>query len=164
MEQAFLVRRLSSFSTNAKKRLVKSPKIYLRDSGLLHTLNGLASTDELISSHTVGASWEGYVIEQTAALWQNHGDLYFYRTQQGTEADLVLAKGNRPLVAVEIKYTISPKLGKGFVIATEDLDTLYNVIVTPGNARFPLTENIEVCGIEVWITKRLPEIIQRHFS
>lgn len=165
MEQAFLVRRLLPFSVNLKKRLVKSPKVYVRDSGLLHVLNGLTNQDELLSSHTVGASWEGYVVEQTLALWQQHqGEAYFYRTQQGTEADLVLAKGNRALVAIEIKYTISPKLSKGFVIATEDLRTPHNIIVTPGNAQFPVTENIEVCGIETWIAERLPKLIAQYLK
>ena len=163
MEQAFLIRRLIPYSINLKKRLVKSPKVYVRDSGLLHFLNGLTDLSELQGSHTVGASWEGYVIEQTLALLQDRGEAYFYRTQQGTEADLVLAKGNHILVAIEIKYTISPKLSKGFIIATEDLKTPYNIIITLGDAQFPIAEDIEVCGIEPWITERLPALIEKHF-
>ena len=162
MEQAFLIRRLPPWSRNSKKRLVKSPKIYVRDSGLLHLLNGLSTLPELQGSFAIGASWEGYGIEQTLALLQDKAEAYFYRTQQGTEADLVIAKGNQLLIAIEIKYTISPKLSKGFVIATEDLATLHNVIITPGSARFPLKENIEVCGIETWISTMLPDLISRY--
>lgn len=76
----------------------------------------------------------------------------------------MLVKGNRGLVAIEIKYTISPKLSKGFAIATEDLETPHNFIITPGEAQFPLTETITVCGFEAWIAQRLPELIERLFS
>ncbi len=160
MEQAFLIRRLQPFSHNIKKRLVKSPKVYIRDSGLMHFLNGVATLEELQGNFMVGASWEGYVIEQTLALLQDQAEAYFYRTQQGAEVDLVLTKGNRTLIAIEIKYTISPKLTKGFIIATEDLGAPYNIIITPGKARFPLRENVEVCGIDTWVSERLPELIK----
>lgn len=118
LEQAYLVRRLPPYSSNVKKRLVKSPKVYWRDSGLLHALMGVRSRAGLLAQPGVGASWEGWVIEQVLVALQNHGntpEAYFFRSSDGFELDLVL-KFPREVWAVEIKLTSAP--GK------EDIDRL----------------------------------------
>ena len=112
LEGGFLVRRLSAFSANSKKRLVKSPKVYIRDSGLLHSLFQIASLDQLLEQPWVGNSWEGYVIEQLLSHLDQRGIIYepfFFRTSDGYEIDLLLeVKGKR--IAIEIKLSSHPSL------------------------------------------------------
>ncbi|MBI4735342.1 MAG: ATP-binding protein, partial [candidate division NC10 bacterium] len=113
LEGAFLVRRLPPFEANLRKRLVKSPRIYIRDTGLLHALLGLAPREDLLDRPWAGASWEGFVIEQILAYRRGRGDdldAFFFRTHDGHEADLVLASG-KSLEVVEIKMTSVPTEG-----------------------------------------------------
>ena len=121
LESAFIVRRLEPYHFNVRKRLVKSPKIYIRDSGILHYLAGFNNLESLYGHALIGNSWEGYVIEQIRQLLTDEMKLYFYRTHQGAESDLVLVKGTNPVACIEIKYTSQPKLPKGFRIAVDDL-------------------------------------------
>ena len=130
-ESAYLVRRLQPYFTNIKKRLVKTPKIYIRDTGILHQLLGITSNFELAGHPSLGASWETYVIEQIAATLPDWAEMFFYRTHQGTEADLVITKAGKPEILVEIKYSTTPHISKGFHIAQEDLGTGNNFIVCP---------------------------------
>lgn len=146
-ESAYLIRQLPPYFTNLKKRLVKSPKIYIRDTGVLHQLLGIYSPVELAGHPQLGGSWETYVIEQIAAIKPDWAELFFYRTHQGTEADVVIARGGQPEILVEIKYTTTPKIPKGFRIAQEDLGTKKHFIVCPVEAGFPLEENIFVVGV-----------------
>ncbi len=146
-ESAYLVRRLQPYFVNLKKRLVKTPKIYIRDTGILHQILGIASPLDLAGHPILGASWETYVIEQVAALLPDWAGLYFYRTHQGTEADLVITKGGKPEVLVEIKYSTTPKLSKGFHIAQADLGTQKQFIVCPISEGFPLSEIVKVIGV-----------------
>ena len=113
MEDAFLITQLQTFSINIKKRLVKAPKIYIRDSGILHQLLGINSISDLENNPIIGNSWEGYVIEQITELIPDNVSPFFYRTHEGAEVDLVLVKGGQPIMSIEIKYTASPKLSKG---------------------------------------------------
>jgi uncharacterized protein len=106
---------------NTQKRLVKAPKVYSRDSGILHALNGIASPKQLPLSLTVGASWEGYVIEQIAAAKPPHLEIYYYRTHHGAECDVILTRGTKPVAAVEVKFSSTPNLSKGFQTSLEDL-------------------------------------------
>lgn len=146
-ESAYLIRRLQPFFINVKKRLVKTPKIYIRDTGILHQLLGIPSLVELAGNPILGASWETYVIEQIAAILPDWAEMYFYRTHQGTEADLVITRGGKPEFLVEIKYSTTPKLSKGFHIAKEDLKTQKHFIICPVETGFPLAENVRVISV-----------------
>ncbi|MEM6318674.1 MAG: ATP-binding protein [Bacteroidota bacterium] len=148
MEAAYLVRRLPPYYTNLKKRLVKTPKIYLRDTGILHQLIGIGSFADLSGHPIVGASWENYVVEQISAHLPDWADLYFYRTHDGTEADLVITKGGLPEILVEIKYTTTSKVSKGFYIAQADLRTKRHFVVCPVEEGYWLNEQVRVVGLK----------------
>lgn len=137
----FMVRLLEPWHENLGKRLVKQPKIYVRDSGLLHTLLGVGSHDELHGHPKCGASWEGYCIEQ---LIQQHPDAapYFWATQSGAELDLLLIKRGKRL-GFEMKYSETPTTTKSMHVAIADLQLDKLTVVHPGSARFPLSEKIE---------------------
>ena len=156
LEQAFLVARLYPFSYNIKKRLVKSPKVYIRDSGILHSLASIQNYEHLQGNVLIGHSWEGYVIEQIRQAVSPGTDLYFYRTHNGAECDLLLVKGFTPISALEIKYTAAPKISRGFGIAIEDLRTTDNYIITPDSDTYPKTEHITVCSLAEFLNKYIP--------
>ena len=103
----------------AKKRLVKSPKVYIRDTGIMHRLLNIPNYDALLGNPGVGGSWEGYVIEQIYQRRPPDVDLFFYRTQAGAECDLVLVKGITPLACIEIKLSNAPVISKGFFSCVE---------------------------------------------
>jgi uncharacterized protein len=143
---AMVVRRLEPLLPNIGKRLVKSPKVYVRDSGLLHTLLGLASVDALQGHPVAGASWEGFVIEQIAALMPAGATLSFYRTAAGTEIDAVVERGGRR-IGFEAKFSSAPKPTKGFWQAIEDLRLEQAYVVAPITAPYPLAANVEVIPV-----------------
>jgi uncharacterized protein len=138
-----MVRRLPPHFTHIGKRLVKSPKVYLRDSGVLHALLGLATVQDLQGHPIAGASWEGFVVEQVAAALPPDAQLSFYRTAAGTELDLVIERGTRK-VGVEIKFSSAPKPTKGFWQALQDLQIDRAYVVAPVSRRYPLAEGVEV--------------------
>jgi uncharacterized protein len=149
LENSFIILRLQPYFHNIKKRLKKSPKIYFTDSGILHHLVGIDSFDKLLSNPIIGSSWEGYVIEQIISVTQNKFDYFYYRTQEGTECDLVLVKNQIPFASIEIKYSSSPSKTKSFTTAIKDLNTKNNYIIIPEcDKPFPLSENIMVYGID----------------
>lgn len=141
LTDAFMVRQLQPWHANIRKRQVKSPKIYLRDSGLLHQLLGITSQRDLLTHPKLGASWEGYVIEEVIAA-ENVEDAYFWATHQGAEMDLVIPKNGR-LRGVECKRADVPKLTPSVRSALEDLQLESVAIVYPGNKRFKLAEQVE---------------------
>ena len=145
LQETFMIRQLQPFHTNLKKRLVKSPKIYLRDSGILHTLLGINSLDELMGHSALGMSWEGFCMEQILNQLPRSWDCYFYRTQTQAEVDLVIQKrlGDAP-VFVEFKYSQTPKLAKGFWTACDDLQPQSCYVVYPGSIAYPMTDSVEV--------------------
>jgi predicted AAA+ superfamily ATPase len=155
LESAFLIRSLQPYYTNIGKRLVKSPKVFIRDSGLLHTLAGISTHNDLLGHPLAGGSWEGFVIEQIHQILDDDVEVYFYRTYQGTEADLVLVKNQKPVVTLEVKLSLSPSLSKGFYTAIGDLDTKNNLVVIPGFDSYPLNKNVQVIGFEQFIDKML---------
>lgn len=138
-----MVRRLQPHLANVGKRLVKSPKVYLRDSGVLHALLGLATVQDLQGHPIAGASWEGFVMEQVAAAMPPDAQLSFYRTAAGTELDLVIEHHSRK-VGVEIKFSSAPKPTKGFWQALQDLQIDRAYVVAPVPRRYPLAEGVEV--------------------
>jgi uncharacterized protein len=138
----FIVRQLAPFSANLKKRLVKSPKIYVRDSGLLHALLGIHNHEQLQGHPVVGASWEGMVIEQILAILPAGFEPFFYRTSAGAEVDLLLVPRSGSPIAVEIKHTLSPKVSNGLHSVMEDLKCDRGFIVYPGNEAYKMTSRI----------------------
>lgn len=160
LEEAFLISTLPPFHVNTKKRLIKSPKLYIRDSGILHYLTGTLDFNDLLGNVIIGASWEGYVIEQIRNELPGSITPYFYRTHQGTECDLILAKGIKPVIAIEVKFSSTPKKTKSFTTAMLDLNTKNNFIVIPDDNDYPLDENIRVCGLKVFLNQYLPELIR----
>lgn len=142
-----LVRRLSPFHANLGKRLVKSPKVYVRDSGLVHALLGIADHDALAGHPVVGASWEGFVIENLLAAAPAGTRASFYRTAAGAEIDLLLELPGGKRWAVEIKSGLSPRLEKGFHFARQDLKPEKSFVVYAGDDRYPLDEGVEAIGL-----------------
>lgn len=143
-----LVRRLAPFHTNAGKRLVKSPKTYVRDSGLTHALLGIESFDALLGHPIAGASWEGFVIENLLSVAPEHTKASFYRTSAGAEVDLLLDfGGSHGVWAVEIKRSQEAKLERGFHVALEDISPSKAFVVYPGKERYPKTEQIEAISL-----------------
>jgi predicted AAA+ superfamily ATPase len=129
-EHAFLIRRLESYHPNTKKRIVKSPMIYIRDTGILHTLFSIENNEDLDGFIGKGSSWESFVIQQIIAVLKPSVSPYFYRTQDGTELDLVLVKGMEPVLGLEIKLSNAPKITKGTTIASQDFGDMPVYIVT----------------------------------
>jgi hypothetical protein len=145
-EQTFIVRALPPFGINVKKRLVKSPKIYVRDSGLLHQLLGIKNMDALFSHPVFGSSWEGFVIEQILSAIDVPA--YFYRTATGDEMDLVLDIHGK-IIAIECKASVAPQVTKGFYKAIEVLKPVKTFIVAPiETTMYPLQENIFVGSLK----------------
>lgn len=147
LDAAFMINRLQPFYLNLKKRLVKSPRVYIRDSGILHYLAGISDFQDLQGNPLIGNSWEGYVIEQVEQVLPDDIDLYFYRTHNGSESDLVPVRGSRPLACIEIKYTSAPEASKGFRISIQDLGTENNFIITPKSDTYPVGDGITVCNL-----------------
>jgi len=142
-----LVRRLMPYHANIGKRLVKSPKIYVRDSGLLHALLAVPTRDALFDHPIVGPSWEGFVIEtliNCAPAWTAP---FYYRTSAGAEIDLLLELPGGKLWAIEIKRTLSPKVERGFHVACEDLKPVRRLLVYAGDERVPMPHNVEAIGL-----------------
>ncbi|BCS36048.1 hypothetical protein TBR22_A52850 [Luteitalea sp. TBR-22] len=138
---SFMVRQLQPFHANLRKRQVKAPKVYVRDSGLLHQLLGISSMHDLLSHPKAGASWEGFAVEQVLAS-EAHDEAWFWATHQGAEIDLVLRRGDR-LLGVECKRTDTPRLTPSIRIALSDLGLDRIAVVYPGDRRFPLSDRVE---------------------
>jgi hypothetical protein len=142
-----LVRRLPPWHANVGKRLVRSPKVYVRDSGIVHALLGIGNADVLLGHPVVGASFEGFAIENIAAACATEATCHFYRTSGGAEVDLVLAWPDGSLWAIEAKRSLAPKAERGFHAACQDLVPTRKFVVYPGQQRWPLAEGIEVIGL-----------------
>ena len=143
-----LVRRLPPFYANVRKRLVKSPKIYVRDSGIVHALLGIADYNSLAGHPIVGTSWEGFVIENLISSAPQGTRASFYRTSAGAELDIVLElPGSRAPWAIEIKRGLSGALGRGFRNAVEDIRPERCFVVTAGTDRYPVAEDVEAIGL-----------------
>ena len=144
-----LVRRLEPWHANISKRLVKSPKIYVRDSGLTHTLLGLGSHEQLLGHPVAGGSWEGFVIETLSAAAPPGSQLNFYRTSAGAEIDLLLTLPGSFVWAIEIKRSLSPKVEKGFHFASEEIRPARRILIYPGQETYPLGHDVEAMPLRV---------------
>jgi predicted AAA+ superfamily ATPase len=142
-----LVRRLAPWHTNAGKRLVKAPKVYVRDSGLVHSLLNIETKENLLSHMVVGASWEGYCIETLLACAPAGVTGYFYRTNGGAEIDLLLAWPRGELWAIEIKLSSAPKVERGFHSACDDLKPSHKWVIYPGQETYPLAADIQAISL-----------------
>jgi uncharacterized protein len=152
-----LVRRLQPWSGNLGKRLVKSPKVYVRDSGIVHALLGLRQWDDVLGHPVAGSSYEGFVIEnliQAAAQNTQVPRLAtYYRTQDGAEIDLVFERAGQPEMAIEIKRSSAPTVERGFHVACEDLEVKQRYVVYPGTETFPLRAGVQAMGLKDLVMK-----------
>lgn len=142
-----LVRRLPPYSANVGKRLVKSPKVFVRDSGLLHALLGLADLEALLGHPVAGHSWEGFVIENLLSVAPARIQPTFYRTADGAEIDLVLQLPRGEIWAVEVKSAGLPKLRRGFHNARKDIGPTRSFALHRGSDRFPIANDVEAIGL-----------------
>lgn len=133
-----LVRQLRPWSRNVGKRLVRSPKVYVRDSGVVHALLGLRRRDDVLSHPVAGPSWEGYAIENLCAAAPRGTEAWFYRTSAGAEIDLVLQLPGARVFAIEIKRSLAPDRSKGFDIGSDDVGATHRYVVYPGAETFAL--------------------------
>ena len=138
-----LVRRLHAWHGNVRKRLVRAPKVYVRDSGIVHALLGLTGLDSILGHPVAGASWEGFAIEQLLAA-TNDAEASFYRTSHGAEADLVLAFRNGENWVVEIKRASAPTVSRGFHAAAADVGATRKLLIAPVSEPYPIRDGIEV--------------------
>lgn len=146
LEQTFILRTIPPYEANVKKRLVKSSKVFVRDSGLLHQLLGIHDYNSLLGNPIFGASWEGLVIENILVNFPDW-EYYFYRTASGDELDLVLEKGNRR-IAIECKAATAPKVTKGFWRSIDAIQPQKAFIIAPVSDTYALTDQVTVCGLE----------------
>ena len=142
-----LVRRLAPWSGNVGKRLVKAPKVYVRDSGIVHALLDLETWNDVLGHPVAGPSYEGFVIENLIQCAGPRWRPYFYRTHDGAEIDLLLERGGQPEIAIEIKKSSAPTLDKGFGIACDDLKVLQRYVVYPGKETYPVRHDAQAIGL-----------------
>lgn len=147
LQDFFMVRQLQPWSGNTKKRLVKTPKIYIRDSGLLHSLLTIQDFEHLLGHPVLGASWEGFVVETVLNSISSSWTPSYYRSSNQAEIDLVLEKSNQEVWAIEVKRSIAPSLSSGFHRACEDIGATKKWVVYSGKDRFPIKNETEVIGL-----------------
>jgi uncharacterized protein len=152
LEGSFFIRRLLPFYVNTTKRLVRSPKIYIRDTGLMHRLLGMRDFEQLQGSIWLGNSWETYVIEEIARVGGKAFEYSFYRTQAGAEVDLILRGASGKLTVIEIKYSSNPVPSKGFYTAVSDLKPDCQYIIVPEGETWQRSETLKVSGL-YWFLK-----------
>jgi predicted AAA+ superfamily ATPase len=146
LTDALVVRQLHPYHANISKRQVKAPKIYIRDTGLLHQLLGIGALKELLRHPKVGASWEGFVIEQVLTA-EPHEEAFFWSTHQGAEIDLILRRGDK-LLGVEAKRSDSPGLTPSIRIALQDVGLARVAVLYPGTKRFPIADQVEAVPVQ----------------
>lgn len=153
LEGLYLIRRLPAWSKNNGKRLVKSPKVMWRDSGLVHDLLSIQSMDQLLGHPICGHSWEAYCIEQICSVLPRGTSASYYRTQAGAEIDLVLEDVNGSVHAIEIKRTSSPKLSRSLIESMTSITAATGTIIIPHGTPYPLSENVMAMGLPEYLAK-----------
>jgi predicted AAA+ superfamily ATPase len=159
LTQALLLRRLEPYHANLGKRLVKSPKVYVRDSGLLHSLLGIHGVNDLLGHPATGASWEGFCIDQICAALPQDALVSFYRTAAGAELDLVVEFGARK-IGFEIKFSSTPQVTKGFWQACQDVGLERAYVVAPVEEGWPMASTLP-CAVEVIGPLALSRVIEQ---
>lgn len=157
-----LVRRLEPWHANVKKRLVKSPRFYIRDSGILHRLLGIGDYDSLLSNPVLGKSWEGFVIENILSVLPRQAEAYCYRTAAGAEIDLLLRLSGKEFWALEIKSGVAPKINNGFHLACQDVKASRKYVVYGGHDEFPIEKDTVVISLKKLLRKLCDT--NNHFS
>ena len=147
MVDLLLVRRLTPWRHNIGKRLVKSPKVYVRDSGIVHALLGLVSKEDIVGHPVVGASWEGFVIETLLSVAPDRTEASFYRSSGGAEIDLILTLPGRDPWAIEVKRSLDPRPRKGFHSGCQDVRPEAKFVVYPGGERYRVAEDTEAVTV-----------------
>lgn len=155
MVDLLLVRRLQPYLFNIGKRLVKAPKVYVRDAGIVHALLNIADYNNLLSHPVVGGSWEGFVVENILSVIPRTTKPYFYRTSGGAEIDLVLELGMDELWAIEIKRSSAPSLSKGFYIACDDIKASQKFVVYAGQDTFKMNQDVTAISLHDLMNKLL---------
>ena len=141
---------------NSKKRLIKAPRVYIRDSGITNYLLNIPNAKTIQVHPALGSLWEGYVIEQILSVLPNNIQAYFYRTQDGAEMDIVLVKGIHPYMSIEIKYSSTPTISKGFYESIADLKTKNNFIIIPNtDTDYLLKKDVRIVDVVSFINKYL---------
>jgi len=143
----YMVRQIPPWSGNTKKRLVKSPKIYFRDCGLAHRFLNIADFEELLGHPGIGASWEGFVLENILNIISDKWRYSYYRTSAQAEVDLVLEGSKKEVWAIEVKRSSAPKVSKGFHYACDDIKATRKFVIYPGEDQYPLGDEIEAIGL-----------------
>jgi predicted AAA+ superfamily ATPase len=151
LERLYLIRSLPPWTRNAGKRLVKSAKVYWRDSGILHALAGLPTLEHVLGHPLCGASWEGYCIEQIMSRLPNGATASHYRTHAGAEVDLVIEHADGRIVAVEIKRTLSPKVTPGLIESMASVGSKQGFIVIPDGGPYPLAPTVTAIGLRKFL-------------
>lgn len=146
-----LLRRIEPWHENVKKRLVKSPRFYIRDSGLLHRLLGIDSYDALLANPVLGKSWEGFVIETIHSVLPRRAETYFYRTTAGAEIDLLIKMPSSKVVAVEIKYGVAPTIPKHYSRTCDDVGASHKYIIYGGDDTFSVGDDVTVLSLSTFI-------------
>ena len=154
-----LVRRLPPWHANIGKRLIKAPKVYVRDSGIIHALLQIADEESLLSHPVLGKSWECFVIENILNIAPNGVQGYFYRSSGGAEIDLILVWPSRDLWAIEIKRSLTPKLERGFYSACNDLQPTRKYVVYAGEEQYPIAYDIEAISLNGLCQLLVSEIV-----
>lgn len=160
LQGAFLLRKLPAWYVNAKKRMVKAPKLYIRDSGLLHNLAHVDHPDDLSGHPVVGGSWEGYCIEEICRQLPAKIHPHFYRTHHGAEIDLLLVRGIKPIAAIEIKHSSTPVISAGTYEAADELKLSQIHVVVPAGDKYRLSGKATVYNLENFMRDVLPGLIK----
>ena len=149
----FMVRQLPPWSGNTGKRLVKSPKVYLRDSGILHRLLNIPDYESLLGHPVLGASWEGYILENTISSLSSKWQYSYYRSSSRAEIDLLLEGPKGEAWAIEVKRSTAPKVSRGYHLASDDIGATRKLVVYPGTDRFPLANDTEVVNLKDFLAE-----------
>ena len=147
----YMIRQIPPWSGNTKKRLVKAPKIYLRDCGLAHRFLNISDFEDLLGHPGIGASWEGFVLENILNNISDKWHYSYYRTSAQAEIDLVLEGSKNEVWAIEVKRSSAPKVSKGFHYACDDIKATHKFVIYPGEEQYPLTNEIEVMGVVAFL-------------
>ena len=147
LTELYMVRQIAPWSGKTQKRLTKSPKIYLRDTGLLHKLLNISDFESLLGNPVSGSSWEGFVVENIIIALSDKWQYSYYRSASQSEIDLVLEGPDRQVWAIEIKRSSAPALSRGFYTACEDIRATHRWVVYSGEERFPMKGGAEAIGL-----------------
>lgn len=158
LEGSFLIRRLPPYFINMGKRLTKAPKMYLRDSGMLHYLLRVFDMESLRGNPAVGTSWEGYVIEQIIREAPEFSEFFYYRTHHGAEVDLLMITPKGEKVCIEIKFSVAPTISKGFYQSVTDIQPKFKYVITPGGERFDRADGLRICPLSLFLLEELPAL------